>query len=40
VTSVGKKKTLDEIKERKMMRRRKNLMTELWFLPSPSMLYL
>jgi hypothetical protein len=35
-----KEETLDEIKERKMMRQRKRLMTELGFLPSPNMLYL
>jgi hypothetical protein len=33
-------KTLDEVKKRKMMRRRKIVMKELGFLPSPSMLYL
>jgi hypothetical protein len=38
--SVGKEETLDEIKERKMMRRRKRLMTELGFFLSPNMLYL
>jgi hypothetical protein len=35
-----KEETLDGIKERKMMQRRKRLMTELGFLPSPNMLYL
>jgi hypothetical protein len=35
-----KEETLDEMKERKMMRHRKKLMTELGFLPSPNMLYL
>jgi hypothetical protein len=33
-------KTLDEMRKRKMMRRRKKLMKELGFLPSPSVLYL
>jgi hypothetical protein len=33
-------KTLDEMKKRKMMRRRKKLITELGFLPLPNMLYL
>jgi hypothetical protein len=35
-----KEETLDEIKERKMMRQRKRLMTKLGFLPSPNMIYL
>jgi hypothetical protein len=35
-----KEETLDEMKERKMMQRRKKLMTELGFLPSSNMLYL
>jgi hypothetical protein len=33
-------KTLDEVRKRKMMRRRKIVMKELWFLPLPNMLYL
>jgi hypothetical protein len=33
-------KTLDEMRKRKMMRRRKIVMKELGFLPSPNMLYL
>jgi hypothetical protein len=33
-------KTLDEMRKRKMMQRRKKLMKELWFLPSPNVLYL
>jgi hypothetical protein len=37
---VGKKKTLGEMKRRKMMRQRKALMKELWFLPWPNVLYL
>jgi hypothetical protein len=37
---VGKEKTLDAMKKRKMMRRRKKLINELGFLPSPNMLYL
>jgi hypothetical protein len=36
----GKEETLDEMKKRKMMRRRKKLMIELGFLPSPNVLYL
>jgi hypothetical protein len=36
----SKEETLDEMKERKMMRRRKKLITELGFLPFPNMLYL
>jgi hypothetical protein len=39
-TSVCQEETLDEIKKKMMMRRRKNLMTELGFLPSPDKLYL
>jgi hypothetical protein len=39
-TIVGKKKTLDEMKRREMMRRRKALMKELGFLPWPNVLYL
>jgi hypothetical protein len=35
-----KEETLDEMKERKMMWRRKKLMSELGFLPSANMLYL
>jgi hypothetical protein len=35
-----KEETLVEMKKRKMMRRRKKLMTELGFLPSPNVLYL
>jgi hypothetical protein len=35
-----KGKTLDEIRKKKMMRRRKKLMNELGFLPSPNTLYL
>jgi hypothetical protein len=33
-------KTLDEVKRKKTMRRRKIVMKELGFLPSPNMLYL
>jgi hypothetical protein len=33
-------KTLDEVRKRKMMQRRKIVMKELGFLPSPNMLYL
>jgi hypothetical protein len=33
-------KTLDEMRKKKMMRRRKKLMNELGFLPSPNVLYL
>jgi hypothetical protein len=33
-------KTLDEMRKRKMMQRRKKLMNELGFLPSPNVLYL
>jgi hypothetical protein len=33
-------KTLDEMRKKKMMGRRKKLMNELWFLPSPNVLYL
>jgi hypothetical protein len=33
-------KTLDEVGKRKMMRRRKIVMKELGFLPSPNILYL
>jgi hypothetical protein len=32
-------KTLDEVTRRKMMRRRKIIIRELGFLPSPNMLY-
>jgi hypothetical protein len=39
-TSVCQEETLDDIKKKKMMRRRKNVMTELGFLPSPNVLYL
>jgi hypothetical protein len=39
-TSVCQEETLDEIKKKMMMQRRKNLMTELGFLPSPDKLYL
>jgi hypothetical protein len=38
--SVCQEETLDEIKKKKMMRQRKNLMTELGFLPSLDKLYL
>jgi hypothetical protein len=37
---VREGKTLDEVTRRKMMRRRKIIMRELGFLPSPNMLYL
>jgi hypothetical protein len=37
---VGKKETLDELKSKKMMRRKEKLMIGLGFLPSPDMLYL
>jgi hypothetical protein len=33
-------KTVDEMRKRKMMRRRKKLIKELGFLPSPNVLYL
>jgi hypothetical protein len=33
-------KTLDEMRKKKIMRRRKKLMNELGFLPSPNVLYL
>jgi hypothetical protein len=33
-------KTLDEVRKRKMMRRRKIVMKELGFLPSPNIIYL
>jgi hypothetical protein len=33
-------KTLDEMRKKKMMRRRKTLMKELGFLPWPNVLYL
>jgi hypothetical protein len=33
-------KTLDEVRKRKMMRRRKIVMKELGFFSSPNMLYL
>jgi hypothetical protein len=39
-TGVGKKETLDELKGKKMMRRKEKLMTGLGFLPSPGVLYL
>jgi hypothetical protein len=35
-----KEETLDEMKRRKMMQRKKKLMTGLGFLPSPDVLYL
>jgi hypothetical protein len=37
---VGKRETLDEFKRKKMMRQKEKLMTGLWFLPSPDVLYL
>jgi hypothetical protein len=39
-TGVGKKETLDELKRKKMMRRKEKLMTGLGFLPLPDVLYL
>jgi hypothetical protein len=39
-TGVGKEETLDELKRKKMMRRKEKLMTGLWFLPKPDVLYL
>jgi hypothetical protein len=39
-TRIGKEETLDEMKRKKMMRRKKKLMTGLGFLPSPNMLNL
>jgi hypothetical protein len=39
-TGGGKEETLDELKRKKMMRRKEKLMTGLGFLPSPSVLYL
>jgi hypothetical protein len=36
----GEGKILDVMRKRKMMRRRKKLMNELGFLPSPNVLYL
>jgi hypothetical protein len=35
-----KEETLDELKRKKMMRRKEKLMTGLGFLPSPDVLYL
>jgi hypothetical protein len=39
-TGGGQEETLDELKRKKMMRRKEKLMTGLWFSPSPGMLYL
>jgi hypothetical protein len=39
-TSVGSEETLDGIRKKKTMRRRKELMKELGFLPWPNLLYL
>jgi hypothetical protein len=39
-TSNMKEKTLDGMRKKKMMRRRKILMKELGFLPWPNVLYL
>jgi hypothetical protein len=39
-TGGGKEETLDELKRKKMMRRKEKLMIGLGFLPSPGMLYL
>jgi hypothetical protein len=39
-TGGGKEETLDELKRKKMMRRKEKLMTGLGFLPSPGVLYL
>jgi hypothetical protein len=39
-TGAGRKKTLDEMRKMKTMRRRKIVMKELGCLASPNMLYL